>query len=74
MKKLLDGDSQTITQLFDGGNGGAVIPSADNVVDGRLGDAAETAQLIDGNIPLPAQLQNPRLYRFTDVHGHHLTS
>ena len=50
MEKFFDGDTQTITQLFDGGDGGAVITPADNIVDGGLGDTADSTKFVDGNI------------------------
>ena len=54
IKELLDGNSQAITELFDGGNGGAPIAATNNVVDRGLGDTAHGAQLVDGNILLSA--------------------
>lgn len=54
IKELLDGNSQAITELFDGGNGGAPVAATDDVVHGGLGDTTHGAQLIDGNIFLPA--------------------
>ena len=54
IEELLDGNSQAITKLFDGGNGGAPIAATDNVVDRGLGDTTHGAQLVDRNILLPA--------------------
>ena len=54
IKELLDGNSQAITKLFDGGNGGAPIAATDDVVDRGLGDTTHGAQLVDGNVLLPA--------------------
>ena len=54
IKELLDGNSQAVTKLFDGGNGGTPIAATNNVVDRGLGDTAHGAQLVDGDILLPA--------------------
>lgn len=69
IKELLDDNSQAITELFNGGNGGTSIAATDNIVHGGLGDTAHGAQLVDGNIFLPAQLQNPLFDSFTDTQG-----
>lgn len=74
MKELFNGNSQTITQLLDSGYGRAVVASTDNIIDGRLGNAAHTAKLIYRNLVFGTQLQNPFLDCFTNVHGHHLTT
>ena len=50
MEKFFDGDTQAVTQLFDGGNRSAAVSPADNVIDGRLRDTAHVAQLIDGDV------------------------
>lgn len=50
MEKFLDGDTQAVTQLFDGGNRSAAVSPADNVIDGRLRDTAHVAQLVDGDV------------------------
>ena len=54
IEELLDGNSQAVTKLFDGGNGGAPIAATDDVVDRGLGDTTHGAQLVDGNVLLPA--------------------
>ena len=54
IKELLDGNSEAITELFDGGNGGAPIAATDDVVDRGLSDTTHGAQLVDGDIFLPA--------------------
>ena len=69
IKELLDGNSQAITELFNGGNGGAPIAATDDVVHGGLGDTAHGAQFVDRNVLLPAQLQNPLFDSFTDTQG-----
>lgn len=74
MEKLLDGDTQAVTQLFDGGNCSAAVSSTDDVIDSRLRDTAHIAQLVDGDVLLLAQFQNTLFDRLTDVQGYHLTS
>ena len=74
MEKIFNGDPQPIAQLLDGGDSGAVVSSADDVIDRGLGDAAHMAKLIDGNISLFTQLQYAFSHRFADIHGYHLDS
>ena len=50
----LNGDVKAVAQLLDGGNCGAAIAAADDIVHRGLGDAAQRAQFVDGNIPFPA--------------------
>ena len=45
---------QAVAKLFDRGDRDALVPTADDVVDRRLGHAAHGAELIDGNISFPA--------------------
>ena len=73
VKKFFKGDTQTVAQLFDGGDGGAVVASADDIVDGGLSDAADAAEFIDGNVLLPAELYDALFYRLADIHGPHLS-
>lgn len=54
MEKFLNGDTQAVTQLFDGGNCSAAVSSADDVIDSGLRDTAHVAQLIDGDVLLLA--------------------
>ena len=54
MEKLLNGDTQAVTQLFDGGDRGTAVSPADDVIDGRLRDTAHVAQLVDGDVLLLA--------------------
>ena len=70
VEKLQDRDLQPVADLFDGGNGGGVVPAADNVIQCGLGQSAHTAELVHGQIPLPAQFQYPQPHRFADPHGH----
>ena len=50
MEEFLDGDTQAVTQLFNGGDCSAAVSPADDVIDGRLRDTAHIAQLVDGNV------------------------
>jgi len=43
MKKLLNADTQTVAEFLDRGDRRAVVPAADDVVDGGLGHAAHGA-------------------------------
>ena len=54
MEKLLNGDTQAVTQLFNGGDCSAAVSPADDVIDSRLRDTAHVAQLIDGDVLLLA--------------------
>lgn len=67
IKELLDGNSKAIAVLFNGGNSGAPIAATDDVIDRRLGDTTHGAQLVDGDIFLPAEFQNPLFDSFTDT-------
>ena len=58
MEKFLNGDTQAVTQLFDGGDGRAVIAPANDIVHGGLGHAAPGTQSIDGNILFLTQLHD----------------
>ena len=51
-KELDNRNIQTITQFLNSCYCRAVVPTADNVVDGRLRDAAHGAQLIYCDVPL----------------------
>ena len=43
VEEVLDGDAEAVTKLLDGGDGGAVVSTADNIVNRGLGDSAEGA-------------------------------
>lgn len=55
MKKLLDADTQAVAEFFDRGDRRAVVPSADDVVDGGLGHAAHGAEFVDRQFTLLTQ-------------------
>ena len=54
VEELQDRDFQPIADFLDSGNGCGAVASADDVVQGGLGQAAHSAELVDGQIPLPA--------------------
>lgn len=72
LEKVFNRHVKTITELFDRGNRDALVPAADDVVDRRLRYAAHGAELVDGNIPFSAELQNTLFYSFANVHRYHL--
>lgn len=72
VEKLLYGDIHAIAKFFDGGNCSTVIAPADDIIDRGLCDSTHIAQLIDGYIPLAAQLQNAFLDCLSNIHGYHL--
>ena len=74
MEEVHNGDPQTVAQLLDGGDGGAVIPPADDVVNGRLCYPALGTKTIDRNIVFLTELQNPVSNRFSDCDTLHLLS
>ena len=74
IKEVLNGDSQTIAELLDCGNGGAAVTSADDIVHSGLGHTADAAEFINRNISLAAEFQDAFLDSFSDVHGYHLIS
>ena len=59
VEEVPQGDVQSVAELFDGGHGGGVVAPADDVVDRGLGHAADGGQPVDGDPPLPAQVQDP---------------
>lgn len=72
MEKLVNGHIQPVTKLLDRGNGRTVISSADDIIDRGLRNAADRAQLIDGNIAFLTQSNNSLLDRFSNRHRYHL--
>ena len=71
MKEFFNRNSQPITQFLNCGDGGAAVASTDNIMNGRLGDTTDVAQLIDGKILLLTQLQNALFDCFTHIHEGH---
>ena len=47
MEELVNCDTQSIAQLFDGRNGGAVVSAADDIVHSGLCHAAHAAELVE---------------------------
>ena len=52
IEEVDDRNPQTVAQLLQRGNGGAVVAAADHIVHGGLRDAADRAQLIDSQVSL----------------------
>jgi len=71
VEEVLNGDSQSVAQFFNGRDRGAVVPSADDIVHRGLGNTAHIAEFVDGYVLLTAQLQYAFLYCFADVHKNH---
>lgn len=64
-------DIESVADLFDGGNGGAIIPSADDIIKCGLCDAGDGGEFVDGDVALVAERFYAKLYRFADRHLHH---
>lgn len=45
-------DPQTVAQLLQRGDGGAVVSATDHIVHGGLRDAADRAQLVNSQVSL----------------------
>lgn len=69
LEEFRDGDFQPVADFLHGGNGGGVVASADDIVQGGLGDTADERQVIDGNLALLTKLQNPLANRLSDGHS-----
>ena len=54
MEEVLNRDSQTIAELFDCRNRGAMVSSADDIVYCGLGHTAHATELVDGNTAITA--------------------
>ena len=63
---------QAVTELFDCGDRDALVSAADDVIHRRLCNAAHGAEFIDGDIPFPAELQDPLFDCFANIHWYHL--
>ena len=48
IEKIVYRNAQPVANFFDGGNGSAVVPSADDVVKGGLGNTTEGRKLVYG--------------------------
>ena len=53
-EKFAQCNSKTVAKFLNGGNSGAVVSSADNVIHSGLGNAANAAELVDGDVMLLA--------------------
>ena len=67
VEELPQGDVQSVAEFLDGGHGGAVISSADDVVERGLGYAAEGRQPVDGDLPLGTEFQDSGAHRCMTV-------
>ena len=56
-EEITDVNLQAVADLFDGGNGGAVVSSADDIIKGGLRNAGECCHTVDGYVVLGAQFQ-----------------
>ena len=72
MEKLLNRQIQAVAEFFDGGDRDAFVSAADDIVDRRLCHAAHSAELVDGNVPFPAELQDTFFDCFANIHRYHL--
>ena len=72
MEKVLNADTQSVTQLFQGCDSRAVVSAADDIIDGGLRYTTQIAELVDGNPALSAQLDNTLSDSLSDVYGYHL--
>ncbi len=52
IEEVDDRDPQTVAQLLQRGDGGAVVAAADHIVHGGLRDAADRAQLVNSQVSL----------------------
>lgn len=50
IEEIDDCDPQTVAQLLQRGNGGAVVAAADYIVYGGLRNAADRAQLVNSQV------------------------
>ena len=71
VEKLTDRNIQPVTDFLDGCDRGAVIATADDIVQGRLGNTTHGGQLVDRDVMLTAQLQNSLLHCFANVQTDH---
>ena len=67
-KEFLNGDFQAIADLFDGGNGGAVVSPAYYIVQCGLGYSADVRQAVYSNLFLLTQFLYAEPGCLTDVH------
>ena len=52
IEEIDDRDPQPVTQLLKRGDGGAVVATADHIVNSGLRDAADRTQLVNSQISL----------------------
>lgn len=74
MEEILNRNTKSIAQFFNGRDCRTVVASADDIVDRRLCNAAFYAQSIDGNILFFAQFNNPQANSLSYGNGRFLLS
>ena len=74
MKEILNRNTKSITQFFNGRDCRAVITSADDIVDRRLCNATFYAQSIDGNVLFFAQFDDSQANSLPYGNGRFLLS
>lgn len=52
IEEFNDRNSQTVAQLLERGDGGAIVSAADHIVHGGLRDAADRAKLVNSQVSL----------------------
>ena len=67
-EELDDRKIQAVADLLNGGDRRAVVPAADDIVQGRLRDPGEGGEPIDRDPALGAKTTDPPPYRFPDFH------
>jgi hypothetical protein len=67
-EKNIDRNTQTVTQLLNCGHGSTIVSAANNVVNSRLRNTTDAAQLVDRNVAFLAQLNDSLSDSFTDGH------
>lgn len=67
-KKIRKRDINTVTDLFDGRYGHAVVSPADDVVQGGLCDTAGRCKFVHRHMPLTAYLDDPSSDSITYTH------
>ena len=68
-EKNLNFDADTVTDFFDGCNGGTVVPTADDVVQGGLCDSADGSEFVYGNLVFCAKFKDAKSDCHTYIHA-----
>ena len=67
-EKIADRNVKTVADLLQGRYRGAVVASADDIVERRLRDPAGRCELVERHPALCAECRDPLLYRDPDLH------